>query len=198
MKKYLITLSILTVIVITALLACQDSAATKQETAAVAVVNKDSLVKRGSYLVTTMMCDDCHSPKRMGPNGPELIPELRLSGFRHDGKLPSADTTEVKKGWVLFAPDLTSAVGPWGASFAANLTSDETGIGNWTEQQFFKAIREGKLKGMDQSRPLLPPMPWTNIRQLNDNDLRAIFTYLKSTPPVDNIVPRPIALSELK
>jgi hypothetical protein len=196
MKKLLLTLSIISAIVITALVACQDNGAATQEIAA--VVNKDSLVNRGAYLVTTMMCDDCHSPKRMGAHGPEIIPELRLSGFRHDDKLPSIDTNEIKKGWTLFNHDLTSAVGEWGASFSANLTSDETGIGTWTEQQFFKAIREGKLKGMDQSRPLLPPMPWQNVKQLNDNDLRAVFTYLKSTKPVDNIVPRAIPLSELK
>jgi hypothetical protein len=99
------------------------------------------------------------------------------------------DTVNAKKGWVLFAPDLTAAVGPWGMSFSANISSDQTGIGNWTEEQFFRAIREGKSKGLKESRPLLPPMPWAQYRNLKDDDLRAIFAFLKSTKPVENRVP---------
>ena len=74
-------------------------------------------------------------------------------------------------------------------SFSANLTSDPTGIGNWTEEQFFRAIREGKSKGLAESRPLMPPMPWQQYRNLKDEDLRAIFAFLKSTKPVENRVP---------
>jgi hypothetical protein len=195
MKKVFITLSFLGVITAIALVACQDSKSSNQP---VAEISHDSLVKRGSYLVTTMMCDDCHSPKRMGAQGPEIIPELRLSGFQHNNQLPKVDTNQVKNGWTLFNADLTSAVGMWGASFAANLTSDETGIGNWSEEQFFKAIREGKWKGMDGTRPLLPPMPWQNVRNLNDNDLKAIFAFLKSTKPVNNLVPAPKPLSAFR
>jgi hypothetical protein len=94
--------------------------------------------------------------------------------------------------------DLTSAVGPWGQSFASNLTPDGTGIGNWKEEQFIKAIREGKYKGLDNTRPLLPPMPWVAYKNLTDDDLKSIFAYLKSLPPVKNAVPAPIAFSELK
>jgi hypothetical protein len=104
---------------------------------------------------------------------------------------------DVLKSWVLFNQSLTAFVGPWGVSFAANISSDETGIGNWTEEQFFKAIREGKYKGMDNTRPMMPPMPWTQYRTATDEDLRAIFAYLKSTPPVENRVPAPIPPTEL-
>ena len=58
--------------------------------------------------------------------------------------------------------------------------------------------REGKYKGLDGSRPLLPPMPWPNFAQMTDEDLKAVFAYLKSTKPVRNIVPTPIMLAELK
>ena len=156
-----------------------------------AAINKDSLVKIGAYLVTVMGCDDCHSPKRMGAHGPEIIPELRLSGYRQNIPLTPVNTDEIKKGWVLFSPDLTAAAGPWGVSFAANLTSDLTGIGSWTELQFKKALREGKYKGLDNTRPLLPPMPWPNFGQLTDADIKAVFTFLQSTKPVKNIVPAP-------
>ncbi len=154
-------------------------------------ITKDSLTKRGAYLVTVMGCDDCHSPKRMGAHGPEVIPELRLSGYRQDMPLAAVNGDEIKKGWVLFNPDLTASAGPWGVSFAANLTSDPTGIGNWSEAQFKKALREGKFKGLDNTRPLLPPMPWPNFGQLTDADIKAVFTFLQSTNPVQNIVPAP-------
>jgi cytochrome c553 len=156
------------------------------------------LVKRGEYLVSVIGCDDCHSPKKMGPNGPEIDMDLRLSGAPGNRPMAPVDSGALKKGWVLFAPDLTSAVGPWGTSFAANLTSDDTGIGNWTEAQFIKALREGKFKGMDNTRPLLPPMPWFNLAKLSDQDLKSIFAFLKTTKPVENRVPAPKLLSSLK
>lgn len=153
--------------------------------------NHTDLVKRGEYLVTIMGCDDCHSPKKMGPRGPEIIAELRFGGFPSGAKLPKIDTNVVGKPWVVMAPDLTTAFGPWGQSFSANISSDSTGIGNWKEEQFFKAVREGKLKGLDGTRPLLPPMPWPNYTTLKDEDARAIFAYLKASKPVQNIVPAP-------
>lgn len=157
-----------------------------------------ALVKKGEYLVSVIGCDDCHSPKRMGEHGPEIIPELRLSGFPHDGQQPPIDTNQVKKGWMLFGPDLTTAVGPWGQSFAGNITSDETGIGNWTEQQFMTALRKGKYKGLEGSRDLLPPMPWFAYKNMNDEDIKAIYAYLKTTKPVSNLVPAPKAMADLK
>jgi hypothetical protein len=180
-----------------ALVACQADSTDVQKEKAV-VISKDSLINRGAYLVYTMLCDDCHSPKKMGPNGPEIIPELRLSGARQNTKLPPLDVDDIKKGWTLFNEDFTSIAGAWGVSFAGNLTSDETGIGNWTEEQFKKAITQGKYKGLDNSRPLLPPMPWPQFSMLNDADVKAIYTYLKSTKPVRNVVPAPKAFSELK
>jgi len=162
--------------------------------------NRDSmlLIKRGEYLVNTIGCDDCHSPKIMGPHGPEVDKALRFSGYPSQRPMPPANEEALKNGWALFGPDLTTSIGPWGASFAANITSDATGIGNWTEAQFLKAIREGKSKGLDGSRPLLPPMPWQNFRKMNDEDLKSIFVYLKTTNPVKNIVPSPIPLKDIK
>jgi hypothetical protein len=153
--------------------------------------DKLAIIKRGEYLVNSIGCDDCHSPKRMGAHGPEVIPELRFSGYPSSRPIQKADTNALKKGWMLFGADLTSSVGPWGMSFSANISSDATGIGNWKEGQFIKAIREGKLKGLDGSRPLLPPMPWVVYKNLNDDDLLAIFAYLQSTKPVHNVVPAP-------
>lgn len=157
----------------------------------------EELVQKGQYLVTVMGCHDCHSPKRMGPNGPEIIPERMLSGYPADQPFPKVATDGLPEGWAMLTPDLTAAVGPWGVSFAANITSDDTGIGTWTEAQFRKALTEGKSKGLDGTRPLLPPMPWMNYTNIKDEDLKAIFAYLQSTPPVSNAVPGPIPPNEL-
>jgi len=200
MHKKMIVLSALGVL-IAAIMACTSISGNEQavtDNAWLPAKDSAARVKRGEYLVKTIGCDDCHSPKKMGPHGPEIIPELRLSGFPKTAKLPELDTKAVQKGWVLLAPDLTAAIGPWGISYASNLTSDQTGIGNWKEENFLKAIREGKLKGIDGSRPILPPMPWFTYRNMTDEDLKSIFAYLKTIKPVNNAVPNPKALIEMK
>lgn len=150
-----------------------------------------TLIKRGEYLVSIMGCHDCHSPKTRGPQGPELIADKLLSGYPADRPLP-ARNADALKNWVLFNSDNTATAGPWGVSFSANLTSDATGIGSWSEEQFRRALTQGKAKGLANNRMLLPPMPWPNFRNLKDDELKAIFAYLKSTKPVANVVPAPI------
>ena len=155
------------------------------------VTSSEGLAKRGKYLVDIMGCNDCHSPKVMTPQGPVPDTNLLLSG--HPSSMPIAPIdTVTSKSWVLFNPILTASAGPWGVSFAANITSDDSGIGSWTEAQFFKAIREGKYMGLNNGRMLLPPMPWPGIAKASDEDLKAIFAYLKTTKPVHNVVPPPI------
>ncbi|HEX2960271.1 MAG TPA: hypothetical protein VHO43_00670, partial [Ignavibacteriales bacterium] len=66
----------------------------------------------------------------------------------------------------------------------------QTGIGSWDENVFVKAMREGKHMG--SGRPILPPMPWQSVATLTDQDLKAVFTYLKSIKPISNKVPDPI------
>lgn len=161
------------------------------------VLTEAQMIKRGEYLVSGIGCDDCHSPKRMGPHGPEVIPETRFSGYPSNRPVVKPDTGDLKKGYLLLGGDLTSAVGPWGMSFSANITSDATGIGNWTEQNFLTAMRHGKSKGLDNGRDLLPPMPWYNFAKFTDEDLKAMFAYLKSTTPVANRVPAPLNPGQL-
>jgi mono/diheme cytochrome c family protein len=150
----------------------------------------EALIKRGGYLVTVGACHDCHSPKVMTPNGPEPDPKRLLSGHPREDKVPSvpADSQD----WILFSQDLTAFVGPWGVSYSANLTPDGTGTGSWTFEQFKTAIRKGKYKGMEGSRDLLPPMPWQMYKNFTDDDLKAVFAYLQSLPPINNLVPLPI------
>ena len=159
---------------------------------------QEQFIQRGEYLVKIMGCNDCHSPKEIGPQGPVVITEVLLSGYPADRKLKKTNTDILKSGWVMLNEDFTAAAGMWGISFAANLTSDQTGIGNWTEENFKRALKEGKYKGIAVNRTLLPPMPWTNFTTINDEDIKAVFTYLKSSKPVKNVVPLPIAFGDIK
>jgi len=161
--------------------------------AAPAATGRKAQVERGAYLVNAMGCNDCHTPMKMGPNGPELDMARMLSGHPEDFKI-----TEVAPAppgpWsngIVGAPSGTAFSGPWGVSFTANLTPDQnTGLGIWTEEMFLKAIRTGKHYGV--SRPILPPMPWAAFKNLTDDDLKAVFAYLRSIPPIVNHVPDPI------
>ena len=194
MKKGIFIVFVLTVALSLALISCTSTSA---ESKTEVVISQDSLIKRGSYLVNSIGCDDCHSPKIFGPKGMEIDMEHRFSGYLANSPLGKPNTRVLKDGYMLFAMDLTSAVGPWGQSYSANISSDGTGIGNWTEEQFFRALREGKSKGLKESRSLLPPMPWFVYKNMSDLDIKAIFAYLKTTKPVENRVPDPKSLKEL-
>lgn len=159
----------------------QDQKASGQK-----VSSHEDTIARGKYLVMSIGCSDCHAPKVPGGMVPDS--SRGLSGHPSDQPLPQIDKTQLKS-WLLFNQGLTAFVGPWGVSYAANLTPDPSGIGSWTEQQFFTAIRKGKFKGMENNRDLLPPMPWPNYSNLSDDDLKSIFAYLKSQKPVKNVVP---------
>lgn len=160
-------------------------------------ITKDRLIKKGEYLVGILGCNDCHTPKKMGPKGPELEIERLLSGYPSDRPVPKVSKEALQEGWALMNGDLTCAVGPWGISFAANLTSDESGIGNWTYDQFKLCLTQGKHKGLENGRPLLPPMPWFNYIKMEDHEMKAVFTYLQNLPPVKNIVPAPVTPDKL-
>ncbi len=157
-------------------------------------LSQEALIKRGQYLTTIGACHDCHSPKIMTPQGPEPDPSRLLSGHPQNEKIP---TIKGNEDWILFSQGLTAFVGPWGVSYAANLTPDDTGTGNWTFEQFQTALRKGKYKGLENGRDLLPPMPWQMYRNFTDEDMMAIFTYLRSLPKVNNLVPHPITHDKL-
>ena len=144
-------------------------------------------VQRGKYLVSVLACNDCHTPKKMGPNGPEIDMTKMLIGYV--GKELSAPPASGP--WIAHTTDqFTAWAGPWGISYAKNLTPDEnTGIGSWSEETFVTAIRTGKHMGV--SRPILPPMPWNVYVNLTDADLKAVYAYLRSLPPVNNPQPDP-------
>lgn len=181
------------------LVSCKENTLSNQQDqileSASPVLDSVTLIKRGNHLVNTIGCNDCHTPKIMTERGPIPDPNRLLSGHIANEELPSYDT-EINKNYVLLNMNGTAAIGPWGTSFAANLTPDETGIGTWTETQFMNAMKQGKYRGLEGSRQLLPPMPWQGYSELSNEDLKAIFAYLKSIKPVENIVPMAIPPSQ--
>jgi cytochrome c553 len=198
MKKISLIMTIMVAVSTMVIIACNQSKAKEQPKETSPALSQEALVKRGAYLVSTAACDDCHTPKIMGPNGPEFDYSRRLSGHPSDEPNGKISMDALKEGWILFGgKHFTNTVGPWGVSYAANITSDTTGVGLWTEQQFFNAIRKGLSKGLEGNRPLLPPMPWFVYKNFSDEDLKAIFYFLKSTKPIKNVVPQPLSMERL-
>jgi hypothetical protein len=161
-----------------------------QANAAAPAMTKAEMVERGKYLVTTSGCHDCHTPLKMGANGPEPDMTLALSGHPDSMVLPPPPPPSGP--WLTsVAATNTAWSGPWGVSFTANLTPDkETGLGAWTEENFLRTIRTGRHLG--NGRPILPPMPIPVYSQMKDEDLKSIYWYLQSLPPTKNRVPTPL------
>jgi hypothetical protein len=155
----------------------------------------ESSVERGKYLVTLGACNDCHTPKMPGPGGaPEPDAKHLLSGHPQNAPHPAWTPEDAKRNVLITANGTgTAFAGPWGVSFASNLTPDkETGIGEWSEATFIQIARTGKHHGQPNGRDVLPPMPWFTMKDLTDADLKAMWAYLRSIPPVKNQVPFPI------
>ena len=123
---------------------------------------RQDLVKYGEYLAGPVAhCVECHTP---------FLPEGR------------PDLTRVGAGGLPFH-------GPWGVSYAANLTPDpDTGLGNWKDGEIIASLYGARRGG----GRVLPPMPTHHYAQgLAEGDLRAILAYLRALPPVRNKVPAP-------
>ena len=174
--------------------ACQQPAPTQSAAPAAApAAPAQSPVERGKYLTTVGGCNDCHTPKKLGPNGPEADMTRELSGNPSTEKVAGVTPGLIAPDkWLTIANNHLGAwAGPWGVSFAMNLTPDkETGLGSWTPEMFKNALKTGKHQGT--GRPILPPMPWVWYRFMTDDDLNAVFAYLQSLPPIKNPIPDPI------
>jgi len=148
-------------------------------------------VERGRYLVASSGCHDCHTPFKMGANGPEPDMSRMLSGHPEQLVMPPAPTLPPGPWLMVAAATNTAWAGPWGTSFTANLTSDaETGLGKWTVNDFKATIRTGRHMG--RGRPVLPPMPVPAYNNMTDRDLEAIYAYLQTVPAIRNKVPEPL------
>ncbi len=122
--------------------------------------DQGALVKRGDYLVNgPMACANCHTPRAEDFS---LLPGMAFAGGFH-------------------------LVDPAFDVYSANITPDkETGIGNWTDDQIIRAIREGVD---NHGHIIFPPMPVPTYNNLSDDDVKAIVAYLHTLKPIRNEVP---------
>ncbi|HVZ71239.1 MAG TPA: diheme cytochrome c-553 [Polyangia bacterium] len=154
---------------------------------------KEDPVARGGYIVAHSGCNDCHTPWMFNKDLGLPVPDMSrmLSGHPAVGGVEPPAKIDPKSTLAAIGGDFTSFTLPFGIVYSANLTPDkETGLGNWTEEMFVKAIRTGMHLGA-AGRPILPPMPWPEFRTLTDEDLKAVFAFLKTLLPIHNPVPDP-------
>lgn len=164
------------------------------------VANTDTISKKkakklqiemGGKLTIEQGCVDCHSPKILVNDILVPDPARLFSGHPSDERLPDLPEGFIgpKKWFGLYTSSFTAWGGPWGVSYAANLTPDKkTGIGAWTEENFISIIKLGIHSSL--TRKIIPPMPWDEIGELSDEDLKAIFQFLKTVKPIKNKVPK--------
>lgn len=180
------------------LVSCSGKQELQETYASASVLTEKEYILRGEYLTLIGGCSDCHTPKLFTEKGMELDSSRLLSGHPEELPLPEIDPRALQPGyWTMFNGHLTAAVGPWGLTYARNLTPHETGIKGWKEEVFIKALRTGKHMGMEAGRPIMPPMPWFNFVNAEEEDLKAIFRYLQTLKPVDNYVPEPLSPEEV-
>ena len=142
---------------------------------------------RGEYMTKAMDCGACHTPWTIGPKGPQPDATKLLSGHPEGSELPAPPPLPPGP-WNVVTAGNTAWAGPWGVSYATNLTPDEmTGMGGWTEEMFAGSMRTGTHLGA--GRDILPPMP--RYPELSDEDLHAMFVYLMSIPAIKNQAPAP-------
>lgn len=189
-------LSATAVALLTALVALIGAAVTfnleaTEKTASQPLDAKAEQIERGRYLVTLTGCNDCHTPFKMGANGPEPDMSRMLSGHPAEAVFPPPPAAAEGSPWLVAgAATNTAWAGPWGIAYTTNLTPDETGMGDWSEEEFIAAMRSGRHRG--RGRQILPPMPWPGYAQAKSEDLAAIYAYLRSIPPIQNQVPEAV------
>ncbi len=120
-------------------------------------------VEYGQYLSSHLSsCAECHTPRN-----------LQTGQFYMDRPFTGQSIRFEEEGVAVTPP---------------NLTPDrETGIGTWSEEQFLTAIRTGVRPNGTVIMPMI--MPWLIYKDLSDDDLRAIYRYLRSLPATSNQVP---------
>ncbi len=122
-------------------------------------------IARGKYIFALADCDGCHSLRDFTRFAGPVVEHGRGQGF-------------------IFPPEPRFP----GVIAAANITPDkETGIGNWTDGEKIRAIREGIGRG---GRVLFPMMGYPRFRNMSDEDVQSLVAYLNTLEPVRNVVPR--------
>lgn len=148
-------------------------------------------IARGKYLAESVAaCGHCHTPRK----GAEPDMTMHLAGHPASAPAPKSAAVDLimKEGiFISVSPTMTAFSGPWGVSFAGNLTPDkETGLGAWTKDQFIRSMRTGKHKGNPDGRAVLPPMPWKHYQTMSEQDLSDMWAYFQSLKPIRNAAPK--------
>ncbi len=126
------------------------------------IPDKSDNVKYGEYIVNAAVCSECHTP--MGPHGPDMS-KIFSGGFTFN--LPMFSVT------------------------VANITPDSaTGIGTWTEEMFLAKFRNN---GSDEMVNRYPGkqnsiMPWAMYAKMGEEELKAVYAYLRTVKPITNKV----------
>lgn len=161
-------------------------------------VDQAARVARGHYLVTFGSCNDCHTPWKFNPQTQAPEPDMSRMLSGHPVGAPEPEGTVGAHDMALIGPTFTAFKLPFGTVYSRNLTPDKaTGLGEWSEEMFIRALRTGRHMG-GTGRPILPPMPWNWITVATDEDLRSIFAYLRTIPPVVNDAPEPRVPDEVQ
>lgn len=123
-------------------------------------------VARGRYVFENLAdCDGCHSPRDWDKFPAPVIAAQRASGFEFPAEL-----------------------GLPGRIVSPNLTPDnETGLGDWTDGEIIRAIRDGVSR---DGSALFPFMPYPHFARMSDDDVQALVAYMRTLPPVRRQVPR--------
>lgn len=174
-----------------AVLSLASSAQAQNSTKGSKSSSSSKQVKRGEYLTKIGGCNDCHTPWTFNKELNMPVPDMSRMLSGHPEGAPDPSGTVGAQDIGLIGPTFTSFKMPFGVVYSANLTPDkDTGLGSWREAEFIKALRTGKHFG-GNGRCILPPMPWMDFAHMTDEDLKAIFAYLRSIPPIRNAVPDP-------
>ena len=122
-----------------------------------------AMAERGHYLVTIGSCADCHATP--GPQGPQLDNMYLAGGLKATRK-------------------------DYGTYVSMNLTPDkETGLGNWTDDDIKRVLRNGLAPDGRQVPGHL--MPWPAFSNWTDEDMHAVVVYLRHTAPIVHRIPKP-------
>lgn len=145
----------------------------------------EDLIERGRYIAQITGCDACHTPSReeydmealaaLPPE--EAIPLIQDIAFNDQA---TWDMDRYMAGGRVFP------LGPQGVIVTRNLTPDEeTGLGEWTDQEIMDAITLGVARDGHQ---MFPIMPYHTYNRMAEDDLNAVIAFLRSLEPVENDV----------
>lgn len=128
--------------------------------------DKSDVIAYGAYLTNAAACTECHTPQE---NGAPIMSKYMAGGFPF--QLPG-----------------------YGLVLSANITPSKSGIGSWTEDQFVDRFKYYGSEGYEphkvSAREFQSVMPWTMYAQMEEEDLRAIYNYLQTLEPVENVLQR--------